>query len=158
MTDLRHGRYGDRTAFTLVEILIAVAIIGLLAAIAIPSLRMAREYSRETRFINDLRKLCDAFGEFRLFEDVYPADSTPAIVPAGMDEYLPKLDFTADTSIGGQWDWDYGVFGFLAGVSVYRPGVSPAVMRRIDTRIDDGDLTTGFFRQRAQGFIYILEP
>jgi hypothetical protein len=31
-------------------------------------------------------------------------------------------------------------------------------MREIDQRIDDGDLSTGNFRARSQGYIYILEP
>ncbi|MFO7870741.1 MAG: prepilin-type N-terminal cleavage/methylation domain-containing protein [Kiritimatiellia bacterium] len=46
-----------RTGFTLVEIMIVVAIIGLLAAIAIPSFMKARETSRQNACINNLRQI-----------------------------------------------------------------------------------------------------
>lgn len=45
------------TAFTLVEILIVVAIIGLLVAIAIPSFVKAREHAQKNSCINNLRMI-----------------------------------------------------------------------------------------------------
>jgi len=46
-----------KSGFTLVEIMIVVAIIGLLAAIAIPSFMRARSTSQQNACINNLRQL-----------------------------------------------------------------------------------------------------
>jgi len=47
----------NKKGFTLVEIMIVVAIIGLLAAIGIPSFQKARAGSRKTACINNLRQI-----------------------------------------------------------------------------------------------------
>ena len=48
---------GNKSGFTLVEIMIVVAIIGLLAAIAIPSFMKARTTSQKNACINNLRQI-----------------------------------------------------------------------------------------------------
>ena len=53
-------------AFTLVEIMIVVAIIGLLAAIAIPNFVKARATSQANACINNLRKLDDAMSQMAI--------------------------------------------------------------------------------------------
>lgn len=143
--------------FTLIEIMIVVGIIAMLAAMAIGSFAVARRNSRNLAFVNDITKACNAFELYSIENGGYPADESPAIVPDGMAEYLPKMDWTAETPIGGQWDWDNGQFGHTAGVSVFRPNRSRSRMVEIDRLLDDGDLRTGLFRRRAQGYIYIIE-
>jgi prepilin-type N-terminal cleavage/methylation domain-containing protein len=54
----------NRGGFTLVEIMIVVAIIALLAAIAVPNFLRARKRSQATRVLEDLRMLdaaCDQY-------------------------------------------------------------------------------------------------
>jgi prepilin-type N-terminal cleavage/methylation domain-containing protein len=52
--------------FTLVEIMIVVAIIGLLAAIAIPNFMKARATSQANACINNLRQMDEAVGQYAL--------------------------------------------------------------------------------------------
>src|SRR5258706_7767871 len=56
----------DRSAFTLVEIMIVVAIIGLLAALAIPGFVKARKQSQGRRILNDARQLDAAIDQWAL--------------------------------------------------------------------------------------------
>jgi prepilin-type N-terminal cleavage/methylation domain-containing protein len=56
----------DRSAFTLVEIMIVVAIIGLLAALAIPGFVKARKQSQGRRIMNDVRQMDAAIDQWAL--------------------------------------------------------------------------------------------
>jgi prepilin-type N-terminal cleavage/methylation domain-containing protein len=56
----------DRSAFTLVEIMIVVAIIGLLAALAVPGFVKARKQSQGRRTLNDCRQQDAAIDQWAL--------------------------------------------------------------------------------------------
>jgi prepilin-type N-terminal cleavage/methylation domain-containing protein len=146
-----------RAGFTLTELMIVVAVIGLLAAIAVPSLARAREQSLNTRFGADLQVAKAAFTEYAAEHGKYPPDTMPGIVPSGMTDYLKRMEWTQPTTLGGQWDWDNAQFGFKAGVSIYHPTASGAQMLKLDKTIDDGNLATGDFRSRTDGYIGIIE-
>jgi prepilin-type N-terminal cleavage/methylation domain-containing protein len=60
-------KFGSRqSAFTLVEIMIVVAIIALLAAIAVPGFLRARKRSQASRIINDLRLIDSAVDQYAI--------------------------------------------------------------------------------------------
>ncbi len=56
----------NRGGFTLVEIMIVVAIIALLAAIAVPNFLRARKRSQATRVLEDLRMLDSALDQYAI--------------------------------------------------------------------------------------------
>jgi type IV pilus assembly protein PilA len=59
-------RHRRNSAFTLVEIMIVVAIIGLLAALAIPGFVKARKQSQGRRILNDARQMDAAIDQWAL--------------------------------------------------------------------------------------------
>jgi prepilin-type N-terminal cleavage/methylation domain-containing protein len=68
----------NRQAFTLVEIMIVVAIIALLASIAVPGFLRARKRSQASRIINDLR-LIDGAVDMYAIENNKATGATVAI-------------------------------------------------------------------------------
>ena len=78
--------------FTLVEIMIVVAIIGLLAAIAIPNLVRARSTSQQNACINNLR-LIDAAKQQWALERGQPSGAVPTLdanATTGLQPYLGR--------------------------------------------------------------------
>jgi prepilin-type N-terminal cleavage/methylation domain-containing protein len=76
-----------KAGFTLVEIMIVVAIIGLLAAIAIPNFVRARTTSQTNACINNLRQIDGAKQQWAL-EFGAPTNSRPGI--AELQPYLGR--------------------------------------------------------------------
>ena len=70
---LRHGR-----GFTLIELLIVVAIIGILAAIAVPNFLNAQTRSKIAKAEADLRTIANALDMYALDNNNYPSDGTYA--------------------------------------------------------------------------------
>ena len=96
-----------RTAgFTLVEIMIVVAIIGLLAAIAIPNFVKARTTSQQNACINNLRQIDGAIQQWAL---EYKQGPTATIAEAEVTPYLKQGSNTACPSGGSSFTDSYAV-------------------------------------------------
>ena len=143
--------------FTLVEIMITVAIIGMLAAIAIPNFLKARERSQLTAVANDFRVFESGFAQYALDHGNYPPDSH-IVLPAGMDEYIDSGDWLGDTPLGGSYNWE-GPNGYpYAGIALFNSTAPTTQLAQLDVLIDDGNLASGAFRQTPNGrYTWIIE-
>lgn len=139
--------------------MIVVAVIGLLAAIAIPGLVRARTVSSGVRVANDLRVFGGAFALYAIDYGQYPPDSNEVLpsVP-GIEEYIDPVVFNAPTAIGGRFNWEGPDYYPYAGVAVSGAFMSASELTRIDKTVDDGNLSTGRYQRPANGrFTYIIE-
>ena len=91
-----------RGGFTLVEIMIVVAIIALLAAIAVPGFLRARKRSQASRVINDLRLIDSAVDQYAIENN--KASGQPVGIPdwtkylkAGTSLYTSGADILGST-------------------------------------------------------------
>lgn len=155
---MKKGEY--RRGFTLVEILLAVVIIGMLAAFLIPAFNYAVRSRGNAECARELRVAVEAFDLYASDTGSYPADRYPGQVPPEMQAYyFPyfKIDWWGETTpLGGHWDWDNG-YHFKYSVSISSPTKSTKQLTEFDRLIDDGDLNTGNFRRVGRQYQYIIE-
>lgn len=146
-----------RAGFTLIEIMMVVGVIAMLTILAIPAFQRARQTVLLKKFAKEMLNISSAFEVYWTEYHQWPSDGTPGDMPEEVYPFLSGVEWSAETCIGGRWDWDAGVFDIVAGLSVYAPSCDEAQMMQIDRILDDGNLQTGAFRQRSGGYIYILE-
>ena len=82
--------------FTLIELLIVVAIIGIIAAIAIPNLLNAIDRGKQKRTMADLRSIGTAVESYAVDNNVYPVAATAATLQTTVQPLYIKSMPTAD--------------------------------------------------------------
>ena len=90
--------------FTLIELLIVVAIIGIIAAIAIPNLLNAIDRGKQKRTMADLRSMGTAIEEYSIDNNFYPIAATLAALS---DQVTPS--YIRALPAGDGWGQDFEV-------------------------------------------------
>ena len=145
----------QRKSFTLMEIMVAVAVVGILMSVAVPAFIKAFQGSKSTRFVSDLKTVSNAF-EFYAFENgIYPPDAPSGVVPDGMGGYLRDFPWTLATCIGGVWDWENNE-QLSSSVTVTGHKVTQGELEKVDDIIDDGSLSSGLFTGNMSTCFYTL--
>ncbi len=98
---MRFGRNRPSSdGFTLIELLIVIAIIGILAAIAIPNLLNALQRGKQKRTMADMRTLATAVESYNIDNSNYP---TPAMICPGPSVLPDNADPGVSTLTSQSW-------------------------------------------------------
>jgi general secretion pathway protein G len=164
----------SRKSFTLIELMVVIAIIGILGVVITPVIRTAIEKANVSRVIADLDAITLAVQQYNLDTGQWPVKYTswdpyavnPFLVdPGGVLGWDgPYLKSYRTHPWGGNYGWspvsNYANWdnesGYWIVIDDDRFGTSAAdngalipdsAMQRVDDTIDDGDLLTGDLRE-----------
>lgn len=102
--------------FTLIELLIVVAIIGIIAAIAIPNLLNAINRGRQKRSMADMRAIATALEAYSVDFNFYPKTAIAGDLTTQLDPYLTPT-FIKRLPINDGWNQAFYVANDVAGIS-----------------------------------------
>ena len=135
------------SGFTLIELLIVVAIIGILAAIAIPNFQNAQMRAKVTRVESDFRSLATALESYRLDYNNYPvahlidqkiASGTAATRFYALSTPIAYINFYPDDPFGTPSDgrsFHTATYDYYDWTSVTMNNLNPASTRGAYWRI-----------------------
>ena len=148
--------------FTLVELMIVIAIIGLLSAIAVPNYISYRKKAQAAQVASNLKNFAKGFIAYAIDYENFPNDCHTDTGPFGlpnveMEAYVSVDEWAATTALGGRYNWEGPDFYPYAGISVDGGTADVKYFRHVDAMLDDGNLGSGNFREIGGRYTYIID-
>ena len=103
------ARVVGRSAFTMIELLVVVAIIGLLITLLLPAIQQARETARRTKCSNNLKQIGLAMHNYHDTHTCFPPGYM--IITEGYNE---------DLILDEQWGWPVFLLPFMENEAMFR--------------------------------------
>jgi prepilin-type N-terminal cleavage/methylation domain-containing protein/prepilin-type processing-associated H-X9-DG protein len=125
MPEMRHslntlGSKNKSRGFTIVELLIVIAIIGVLIALLLPATQAARESARRGQCANNMRQLALAVLNYESANKFLPPSGLADIEPDNILHPDSKYDVDIFSHLGGkQYSWLVLVLPFMEEQSLY---------------------------------------
>lgn len=105
MTDrLRSGVGRHGAGFSLIEVMLVVAIIGILVNLAVPVYSEARLRAEAAAVVGDARAVATAVGDYYLSTRTWPEDASVGEAPPELASFLGDQ---IDWSVPHEYDYDY---------------------------------------------------
>ncbi len=152
-------------AFTVIEIAIVAAIIGILAALAIPVFKHVKDSASISKLENDLRIFAQDFKLYHLDFSTYPpTQNTAGLFPVGMEDRM-SYTWREPSVIGGSYIWVYSGNGDpdsqyayieISGNSSDTLRIDADRLSEIDDDLDDGNPSTGKVQLNGLSIRYYL--
>jgi len=146
-----------KEAFTLIELLIAIVVVGVMGSIAVPAIQKVVRNARATSFAHDIKVFAQAGAQYSLESGWWVEDTTTGKFPEELTGYISPQKFGLGSPLGGAWDFEsFDEGNFASAVGVVDPSAGDNVFAIVDKRIDDGDLNTGFFQKTSNKRYYFI--
>jgi prepilin-type N-terminal cleavage/methylation domain-containing protein len=149
-----------RSAFTLIEIIIVVVVIGILAAVAAPKFLGAQVDTELASTAEDLRAIENAVSMYFAKHGSYPRDVNRSQAVSVLAPYFKAENpFEKLAPIGGVYDYEGPPNWNPVQISIRserRGSHSQETAIRLDEYMDNGDLNTGTIRRQGNRTYYII--
>jgi len=139
-------------AFSLIELMVVVATIGILALLGVPGITKAAQRTEAVATGNDLRVFSEAIEFYATTSGGYPENMDYTNMPSEVSAYLPSL------WRDGSYSWFYVHDERFTYLFMANLGLSTEQAVTLDATIDDGNIATGNVRIafNGNGLVYLF--